>query len=181
MSATDHTQAYSMVEHDCVVGERVGAADGVITLTLQHARGELLPPWTPGAHIDLLLTPELTRQYSLCGDPQDRSTWRIGVLRELAGRGGSAHIHDELNPGAVVRVRGPRNNFELVEAERLVFVAGGIGITPILPMIAEAAKRGTPWSLLYGGRDLRSMAFLEELSQYEECGHSQATGRMGPA
>jgi NAD(P)H-flavin reductase len=158
-----------MAERNCVVGERVAAADGVITLTLQDADGEPLPPWTPGAHIDLLLTPALTRQYSLCGDPGDCSSWRIGVLREPAGRGGSAHVHDELHPGSVVRVRGPRNNFELVEAERLLFVAGGIGITPILPMVAEAAERGTPWALLYGGRSLGSMAFVKELS-----GHGNA-------
>ncbi len=110
-----------------------------------------------------MLGPDLVRQYSLCGDPADRSRYRIGVLREPAGRGGSAHVHDHLHPGDEVCVRGPRNHFELVPAPRYVFVAGGIGVTPILPMAAAARAAGTPHELHYGGRSRRSMAFLEEL------------------
>ena len=166
MPGPDSVQAYLVAERDCIVAERLDAADGVITLVLRDTEDASLPPWRPGSHVDLLLTPDLTRQYSLCGDRDDQSSWRIGVLREPAGRGGSAFIHDELHPGATVRVRGPRNNFELVEAERLLFIAGGIGITPILPMLAAATEHGTPWSLLYGGRSRPSMAFVEELSAY---------------
>ena len=149
-----------------VVSERTEAANGVVTLILTSADGDALPEWTPGAHIDLHLTDDLTRQYSLCSDPADRGTWRIGVLRELAGRGGSAYVHDELAPGTTLAASAPRNNFELHRAPTYLFVAGGIGITPILPMIAEAERSGADWTLLYGGRTRASMAFTEELAKH---------------
>jgi ferredoxin-NADP reductase len=148
------------------VRERVEAADGVVALTLTPVDGGPLPEWTPGAHIDLQLTENLTRQYSLCGDPADREAWRIGVLREVEGRGGSAHVHDELAVGSTVAVSVPRNNFELASADRYLFVAGGIGITPLLPMIAAAEAAGAEWTLLYGGRARASMAFTGELARY---------------
>ncbi|MFF5251102.1 PDR/VanB family oxidoreductase [Streptomyces leeuwenhoekii] len=142
------------------------AAAGVRALTLRRAGGGALPAWEPGAHVDVLLGPGLERQYSLCGDPADRHTWRIAVLREPDGRGGSAYVHDRLEPGAAVRVRGPRNHFPLEPAARYRFVAGGIGITPILPMLAAAEAAGAEWTLLYGGRTRASMAFTEELARY---------------
>src|SRR5262245_48929690 len=149
------------------VAERRVGADGVALLTLTDPAGHDLPGWAPGAHIDLVL-PEvgLIRHYSLCGDPDEGSAWRIGVLRQPAGRGGSAYVHDALRAGSLVEVRGPRNNFPLVDAERYLFVAGGIGITPILPMLKEVDARGRPWELLYGGRSRSSMAFLDELRPY---------------
>ncbi|MDH6515277.1 ferredoxin-NADP reductase [Streptomyces sp. SAI-135] len=153
-------------EAELVVDRRDAAADGVLALTLRHPLGEQLPAWEPGAHIDVLLGPGLERQYSLCGDPSDRSCWRIAVLREPEGRGGSAHVHQQLRQGDKVRVRGPRNHFALRPAPRYRFVAGGIGITPILPMLAAAEEAGAEWTLLYGGRTLGSMAFTEELSRY---------------
>jgi ferredoxin-NADP reductase len=108
------------------------------------------------------------RQYSLCGDPADRSAYRLGILRDAQGGGGSLHVHDRLQVGDVVRVRGPRNNFALAPAPRYVFVAGGIGITPILPMIAAACAAGADWSLVYGGRQRASMAFVDELAAHGE-------------
>ncbi|MFI9168756.1 PDR/VanB family oxidoreductase [Streptomyces lincolnensis] len=158
----------SLYEAELVVDRREPAADGVLALTLRHPLGEELPEWEPGAHIDVVLGPGLERQYSLCGDPADRTAWRIAVLREPAGRGGSAHVHQELGQGDKVGVRGPRNHFALEPAPRYRFVAGGIGITPILPMLARAESRGADWSLLYGGRSRDSMAFTEELSRYGE-------------
>ncbi|MGW2824511.1 PDR/VanB family oxidoreductase [Streptomyces sp. NPDC001443] len=158
---TDH-------EVELVVEQREFVAEGVLALTLRPPRGGLLPGWEPGAHIDLLLGPDLERQYSLCGDPADRTAWRIAVLREPAGRGGSAHVHERLRQGDPVRVRGPRNHFALRPAPRYLFVAGGIGITPILPMVAAARARGARWSLLYGGRSRGSMAFAGELAGYGE-------------
>ncbi|WLW50876.1 PDR/VanB family oxidoreductase [Streptomyces sp. YU58] len=156
----------SLYEAELVVDRRESAADGVLALTLRHPLGEELPAWEPGAHIDVVLGPGLERQYSLCGDPADRSAWRIAVLREPDGRGGSAHVHRELGQGDKIRVRGPRNHFALKPAPRYRFVAGGIGITPILPMLAEAESNGAEWTLLYGGRTRESMAFAEELSRY---------------
>ena len=165
-SSTTDSTTDSTADLKVVVSRRVAAADGVVTLTLAPADGDTLPEWTPGAHIDLHLTDDLTRQYSLCGDPADRGTWRIGVLRELAGRGGSAYVHDELAPGTTLAASAPRNNFELHSAPTYLFIAGGIGITPILPMIAEAAASGADWTLLYGGRTSASMAFTDELAQH---------------
>jgi ferredoxin-NADP reductase len=149
-------------EADAVVERRDDAAEDVVVLTLT---GEL-PGWTPGAHVDLLLPDGSARQYSLCGDPDDHGRWRLGVLREPGGRGGSAHVHDALHPGTPVRVRGPRNHFPLAPSARYLFVAGGIGITPILPMLTAAEAAGAEWELVYGGRRRTSMAFLDELATY---------------
>lgn len=165
-TATTATAATTVYEAELVVAETESAADGVLALTLRHPLGEPLPEWEPGAHIDLVLGPELERQYSLCGDPADRAAWRVAVLREPAGRGGSAYVHEQLRPGQKVRVRGPRNHFALRPAPRYRFIAGGIGITPILPMLAAAEAAGAEWTLLYGGRSRDSMAFAEELARY---------------
>jgi len=146
-------------ELDLVVARRAAAAEGVVTLDLQDPAGAPLPGWAPGAHIDLLLASGLIRQFSLCGDPADANCWRIAVLREPAGRGGSAYVHDTVGEGSLVRARGPRNHFRLEPADRYLFIAGGIGITPILPMLAAADSAGRPWALTYGGRTASSMAF----------------------
>jgi ferredoxin-NADP reductase len=108
----------------------------------------------------------LVRQYSLCGEPHDRRTWRIAVLREPESRGGSRHVHERLTVGAKLRVDGPRNHFPLLDATEYLFIAGGIGITPIVAMIDATEASGRPWSLLYGGRRRASMAFLDRLAGY---------------
>lgn len=143
---------------------KTDGADGVTVLRLRHPDGTTLPPWAPGAHIDLVLQDDLIRQYSLCGDPADTAVWQIAVLREPDGRGGSQYVHDKLTEGDPVRVRGPRNNFELEPATRYVFIAGGIGITPIVTMVAAADAEGAEWTLTYGGRRRSSMAFVDELT-----------------
>ncbi|MDT0541224.1 PDR/VanB family oxidoreductase [Streptomyces lonegramiae] len=153
-------------EQSLVVAERAQAADETISLTLRHPEGEVLPDWQPGAHVELLLGNGLTRTYSLCGDPADGTAWRIAVLRTPDSRGGSACVHDKLHAGDRVEVRGPRNNFPLRPARRYLFVAGGIGITPLLPMVAAVEAAGTPWHLLYGGRSRASMAFTSQLAPY---------------
>jgi ferredoxin-NADP reductase len=141
-------------------------ADGVLTLELAAPSGGRLRDWTPGSHIDLVLPNGLTRQYSLCGDRWDAHTYRVGVLREPESRGGSSHVHDSLQVGDLVGVGGPRNNFALVPSDRYLFVAGGIGVTPILPMVRQAEMLGADWQLLYGGRHRGSMGFLDELATY---------------
>ena len=151
---------------DVQVATKREAADGVVTLTLRDLSDHPLPAWEPGAHVDLILDSAPTRQYSLCGDPADRHEYRLGILRDTEGRGGSTYVHDRLSEGDVVRVRGPRNNFPFVASPRYLFLAGGIGITPILPMIRAAEGVGADWRLVYGGRTRDSMAFLDELSQY---------------
>ncbi|MBE2318192.1 oxidoreductase [Solirubrobacter sp. CPCC 204708] len=148
------------------VAEVKEEADGVVSLRFVASSGERLPRWAPGAHVDLRLANGIERQYSLCGDPADHDGWRVGVLREPESRGGSAFIHEQLSAGDSVVVQGPRNNFPLVAADAYVFVAGGIGITPLLPMIAAADARGAEWQLVYGGRTAASMAFTAELAAY---------------
>ncbi|RVU20904.1 oxidoreductase [Streptomyces antnestii] len=150
-------------ELDLVVARRTDEADGVVSLDLRRADDAPLPAWTPGAHIDLLLAPDLVRQYSLCSSPEDAHVWRVAVLRENDGRGGSLHVHDKLAEGDPVQVRGPRNHFPLERAERYLFIAGGIGITPIVPMLKQAERQGSAWELVYGGRTLASMAFRDAL------------------
>lgn len=155
-----------MSEHDfeLEVVARDQVADDVVALSLRPVDGDPLPEWEPGAHLDLVLTPDLTRQYSLCGEPDDRGAYRVAVLREIAGRGGSAYVHESIAIGTRLRVRGPRNNFALEPARRYLFIAGGIGITPIVPMVAQAQRSGAEWTLVYGGRTLGSMAFRAELT-----------------
>jgi ferredoxin-NADP reductase len=154
---------YREVESDMTVIRREAVSDGVVTLTLADPDGADLPEWSPGAHVDLLMTPSLVRQYSLCGSTANRAEWRVGVLLDPNSRGGSQFVHDKLHDGATVRVRGPRNHFPLVSSARYQFVAGGIGITPLLPMIEAAQARGSDWHLLYGGRKRASMAFVDQL------------------
>jgi ferredoxin-NADP reductase len=153
-------------EADVTVAEKHTVSEGVVTLTLQPVNDHPLPGWTAGAHVDLILDKAPTRQYSLCGPLDDHSSYRVGVLRDPNGRGSSLFVHDELQVGDVVRIRGPRNNFALVESPRYLFIAGGIGITPILAMIAKAEAAGADWRLVYGGRQRSSMAFLDELAVY---------------
>jgi ferredoxin-NADP reductase len=155
------------VETEVVVESAEKIAADVVELVLVPADGWSLPPWTPGAHIDLLLGADGVRQYSLCGTPAQRDRYRIAVLLAPDGRGGSRHVHS-LCPGEALRIRGPRNHFPLVTAARYLFIAGGIGITPLLPMIEAAATRGADWSLHYGGRSRESMAYLRDLEHYGE-------------
>jgi ferredoxin-NADP reductase len=151
-------------DRQVTVARRETVADGVITLELRDPAGADLPAWTPGSHIDVNLGPHLVRQYSLCGDPTDRGVWRVSVLRAPDSRGGSQYVHDSLRQGDAVHVRGPRNHFPLEPSPRYVFIAGGIGITPILPMVAAATAADAKWELHYGGRTRSSMAFREHLS-----------------
>lgn len=148
---------------ELIVRRRDTPAERVAVLDLGCADGGELPRWQPGAHIDLILGDDLTRQYSLCGDPGDLTTWRVGVLLDPNSRGGSRYVHEKLTEGATVCVRGPRNHFPLVESAAYRFIAGGIGITPIMTMLHAAELAGADWTLLYGGRTRRSMAFADEL------------------
>lgn len=153
---------------ELIIRDRRDEADGVVSLTLAHPEGHDLPAWTPGAHVDLTVDDGVVRQYSLSSDPRDRATWRLGVLREPTGRGGSEWVCTKLDIGDVVEVSAPRNHFALEPAGRYVFLAGGIGVTPILAMIAHADAVGADWRLLYGGRSRLSMAFLDELAAHGE-------------
>ncbi|WP_405737753.1 PDR/VanB family oxidoreductase [Streptomyces sp. NBC_00028] len=145
-----------------LVTSRETVAEGVVQLRLE---GQDLPRWEPGAHLDLVLPSGLVRQYSLCGDPADTSSYTVATRLVEDGRGGSREVHEQLSEGMEVEVRGPRNRFPLVAAESYVFVAGGIGITPVLSML-RALPEGVEWRLLYCGRSRESMPFVAELERF---------------
>ncbi|NUP22884.1 MAG: oxidoreductase [Streptomyces sp.] len=144
-----------------LVAAREEVAEGVVRLRLE---GRDLPGWEPGAHLDLVLPSGLVRQYSLCGDPADGSAYTVAARLVPDGRGGSREMHEQVREGMELEVRGPRNRFALVEAPSYVFVAGGIGITPVLPML-RALPDGAEWRLLYCGRDRASMPFVAEVER----------------
>ena len=137
-------------------------APGVLSLELSAVDGALLPPFEPGAHVDLRLPDGTLRQYSLCGDPSDRSHYRLGI-RAVGGGLSSTFVHRKLRPGELVTVSAPRNNFSLEDAGRYIFVAGGIGVTPLIPMMRQASAQGRPWTLLYCNKRDSDAPFLEEI------------------
>ncbi len=152
---------------------RVVARDqDVIELTLGPGDGGTLPRWYPGAHLDIHLPSGLVRQYSLCGDPGSDERYRIAVRRIPDGGGGSVEIHDQLPEGATVHTHGPRNAFPLTvpgygsPTQRFRFIAGGIGITPILPMLDLARRLRIDWSMVYAGRNRDSLPFLDEVAGF---------------
>ncbi|MBU6530474.1 PDR/VanB family oxidoreductase [Streptomyces mayonensis] len=152
---TAPTQATVVDRIDRVAGD-------VVAVTLRGTEGPLAT-WEPGAHIDLRLPNWLTRQYSLCGDPADRDTYRVAVRHDRLSRGGSEYVHRFLRPGRPLPVSLPRNHFPLLPAPRYLFVAGGIGITPVLPMLRAAVRAGVPAGLLYVGPSPDVMPFAAEL------------------
>lgn len=137
---------------------------GIARIVLTDSTGKDLPPWTPGAHVELRLPGHLVRQYSLCGDADDRKQWTLCVRHDPNGRGGSDYVYRSLEVDDLLVVAGPRNHFELREAESYAFFAGGIGITPLRPMIEQVQRAGAKWSLTYLGRSRDRMMFADELA-----------------
>lgn len=181
-----------------VVRERevVAADENVVSFVLSSVDGGQLPRWRAGAHLDVTLPSGAVRQYSLCGDARDRTRYRIAVRRIPDGNGGSVEIHDAVRVGDVLTVNGPRNAFPLAisgfragERRSFHFVAGGIGITPILPMLDAATELGVPWTMTYTGRHRKSIPFQDELTRYgdririrtdDECGLPTAEDLLPP-
>ena len=150
--------------HRATVVKRELVAPDVVALTLADPDGGLLPSWTPGGHIDVQLPSGRRRQYSLCGPPGRRTDYRIAVRRIADGGGGSIEMHDAFHVGDTMVFEGPRNAFYLGTAERdVLFVIGGIGVTPMLPMIRMAAQRGINWRAIYVGRSREYMPLLDEV------------------
>lgn len=146
-----------------VVVARRDLAPSVIELEFADASGAPLPPLEPGAHIDLRLRPDMIRQYSLVEAINSRETWRVAVLIDPAGRGGSVRIGETLAEGSTIDSSGPRNHFALEPAPSYRFVAGGIGVTPLIAMCRRAEATGADWSLAYLGHSRDAMAYLDEL------------------
>ena len=163
-----------------LVTDKSQRADRVVSLDLRHPDGAEVPQWEPGAHIDLGVGKGQFRQYSLCGDPSDRRMLTVAVLLDENGRGGSRYVHDVITTGSRVLIRGPRNHFQFTDSPRYLFIAGGIGITPLKPMIAAADRANREWHLLYCGRSRTTMSFLDELDAYGSrvtIAPSEETGR----
>jgi ferredoxin-NADP reductase len=147
-----------------VVTKRELVAPDVVALTFADPDGELLPSWTPGGHIDVQLPSGRRRQYSLCGSPGRRADYRIAIRRMADGGGGSIEMHDAFDVGDTLLFEGPRNAFYLGTAEHdVLFVIGGIGVTPILPMIRVAQQRGINWRAIYAGNSREYMPLLDEV------------------
>lgn len=140
---------------------RRNEAEGVIALDMEPVEADILVEWEPGAHIDVMVDDETWRQYSLYS--AEGRSWSIAIQLAPDGRGGSKRLFESAFPGSVFSVSHPRNRFELVPAERYVFIAGGIGITPIKPMLERASANGAEWTLWYGGRSRDRMAFADRL------------------
>jgi tetrachlorobenzoquinone reductase len=140
-------------------------AEGVRKIELADRSGTPLPPFTAGAHIELSLGNGLTRSYSLVNGPSDASRYVVAVAKDPRSRGGSIFIHNALQAGDTVKVGLPRNNFPLVEAAtHSVFIAGGIGITPIRCMMRRLDEIGAPWEALYCARSRQRAAFVDEIA-----------------
>lgn len=148
---------------DTIVERVEQVANGVASLVLRRMDGSDFPLWEPGSHIDVHLADGLVRQYSLCSTPDDLTTLRIGVLHVAESRGGSRHVHEQLVAGSPLTISAPRNNFPMIDSRKYLFVAGGIGVTPIIPMLEAAEAAGKQWSLVYCGRSRSTMAFAEQL------------------
>jgi ferredoxin-NADP reductase len=147
-----------------VVTKRELLTPDVVGLTLADPDGGLLPSWTPGAHIDVRLSSGRRRQYSLCGSPGRRTDYRIAVRRIACGGGGSIEMHEAFDVGDSLVFEGPRNAFYLVTDEHdVLFVIGGIGVTPILPMIQLAHQHGINWRAVYAGSSRQYMPLLDEV------------------
>lgn len=155
------------VRLNLVVTDRVDEAEDIISLSLADPTGASLPAWSPGSHIDVHLPGGLLRQYSLSSRSSDTEHWRITVLKEEGGAVSRA-LHSSIEAGSSIEVSMPRNNFPLQESRNYIFVAGGIGITPIVPMIEAADASGANWKLVYSGRARERMAFVRELASHDD-------------
>jgi ferredoxin-NADP reductase len=141
-------------------------AGHIVELTLEPIDSSEYVAWEPGAHLEVVLPSGLIRHYSLCGSSKDNH-YTIAVLREPESRGGSTEIHDAVNVGTSLIIRGPRNHFPLIESQHTAFLAGGIGITPLLPMMRRLTEQGKSWELHYGGKSLAALAYLDALQLME--------------
>ena len=151
-----------------VVAAVTHEASGIAAWEFRPADGAELPPFTAGAHLDLHLANGMVRSYSLCNSQDERQRYVVAINNDPASRGGSRFVHETLRPGDRLEISAPRNNFPLVEdASHVVFIAGGIGITPIYSMIQRLEKLGRSWELHYSTRVVEMCAFRKQLEALE--------------
>ena len=149
---------------ELVVTNLASVADEILEIKFSRADATNLKPWQSGSHLTLHLPNELKRQYSICGDPTERNSYTIAVQKSSTSRGGSKWIHENLNVGDRIAVSGPHNNFELEPANNYMFIAGGIGITPIKAMV-ESLPANRNWKLIYLGKTRTAMPYVTELEK----------------
>lgn len=167
---------------EVVIATKELETDDIVRLELQDPAGNPLPAFTAGAHVDLEVTPELIRQYSLCNSPGERHRYVLGILRETHSRGGSHAVHDRLQPGQTIRIRAPRNHFALdPTASSYILFAGGIGVTPMLAMAEDLASSGKPFELHYCTRSKTRAAFVQRLNSATFSSRVQFHHDDGPA
>lgn len=154
-------------QRDLVV-EQATPVGRAVDLVLAAADGGRLPAWAPGAHLDITLPSGQVRHYSLCGDERERHRYRICPQKEAQGRGGSIELHALARPGATVRMSALRNRFPLKYARHYLFLAAGIGVTPILPMLRAVDRRRGSYQALYIGRDRDGMPLAEEFASFDD-------------
>lgn len=152
---------------DLVVLARRDLTSDITEFTLGSSDGTVLPDYEPGAHLSVRTPSDCWRSYSLCGEAEDRHRFRIAVKREPAGRGGSLSMHEALHPGDVLEARPPVNAFALKPAAAHLFIAGGIGITPILPMFEALLRRGADVRMVYLSRRRSDAAFLDRIDRLD--------------
>ncbi len=146
-------------------------ADGINLIEFRDPADKPLPEFSAGAHITIRVPNGLLRKYSLCNDPAERDRYRVAVKREANGRGGSAELVDRVKAGDELMVAPPVNDFGLPQrAQDFLFIAGGIGITPMMAMIKQVRAQGKRFRLFYCTRSAETTAFVEELSKPEYAG-----------
>ena len=147
------------------VARKAVEAQDIVTLELVAVDGSALPAFGAGAHVDVQLPGGVTRQYSLCNDPQETHRYLIGVLRDPASRGGSRAVHDLVQEGEVLQIGAPKNHFGLAhEAKKSLLLAGGIGVTPILCMAERLAITGAAFEMHYATRSPVRTAFRQRIA-----------------
>lgn len=158
----------------------------VLHMQLAHPLRPSLPEWSAGAHVDLRMPDGRVRQYSLCGDPEDRSKYEIAIQREATGRGGSIWAHETIREGSEVHISAPRNNLPLSQSgERYILIAGGIGITPLVSMARTLNRWGKDFTLHYCARSVLKAPLLDELRDIcgpsLQCWFSESGPRFDPS
>lgn len=142
------------------------AAEDIFSFTLRPLGDALPEPIDPGSHVDVHLPNGMMRSYSLSNGAAHRRGYRLTVARDVNSRGGSVYMHDHLRVGQILEVSLPRNNFEMMEdAAMSVFYAGGIGVTPFIPMLTRLNEAGKPWRLYYCTRNRDRAALIDEIEQ----------------
>ncbi|MQR00742.1 PDR/VanB family oxidoreductase [Glaciimonas soli] len=145
------------------VVRKVQEAEDIFSFELISADSTPLPPFSAGSHIDVQVSRDITRQYSLCNDPIEEHRYLIGVLRDPNSRGGSMAMHDTVNEGDVIQISAPKNHFPLGHAKRFLLFAGGIGITPILSMAERLTRINADFDMHYCARAMERTAFHDRI------------------